>query len=91
MFILVFGISIVSALGWHSLCKGFWLSSIGSAITTMLLTWLIASSHIGYFDLQFIKNMSLIGLVSFGLSVVVGSIIKKITEKGDSSSGKNHG
>lgn len=82
MIIIVFSIALISAIGWHSLIKNYWASSIGSTVTTILLTWVIASGHIGFLDWQFVKNISIIGFIAFIVAMVVGRIFISLDSQG---------
>jgi len=78
MILIVVGIAFFSALGWYSLVKRFWLAGLGSTLTSMCLAWGIGVSHMGYFDATFFKNMSIIGVVSFFVSIAVGLVFVKL-------------
>ena len=82
MLIIIIVIALVMSLGWHSMIKNYWIACLASAVTTMALVWVVGISHIGgYFDMQFFKNMATIGSISFVVSALVGSGIKKLKLK----------
>ena len=85
MILLLLFIATISALVWHGLVKIFWIAVLGSTVTATLLVWFISSSHIGVpfldfrdWNIDFIQNISIVGAVSFGISLILGGIWRKM-------------
>jgi len=76
MIILVFAFSLISAIGWHMLPVRFYLLSIlGSVITTVMIVWLVGSSHMTNTDTFFVT------CIAFFVTLIVGFSKKKLTIK----------
>jgi uncharacterized membrane-anchored protein YitT (DUF2179 family) len=76
--------AIVVAFCWHFLLEKMWPATIGSTITSTLLIWALTSSHFGWLDETFYKNMAMTLAVSFVASFIIGIIftsIRKNSEK----------
>ncbi|MHB1233458.1 MAG: hypothetical protein ACYCZQ_12890 [Burkholderiales bacterium] len=78
MFLILVVFSIFSALLCHSVLKSFLIACITSMLLATLFFWMIAASHFGWLDRVFYKNISIALLVSLGISIVVGGLLKKL-------------
>ena len=77
-------VAIVVALIWHFLLERMWPSTIGSTITSTIVSFTIFSSHIGWLDKTFYKNIAIILAVSFSVSLIIGILFtakRKSNEK----------
>ena len=93
MIVLLLIVSTLCALVWHRFLKEFWLSVLGSTVTTVFLTWFLTASHIGVTFLNFnmkswskdfILSIFIISIVSLIISALVGAGFKKWSmKKGD--------
>ena len=72
MILIAIGISLVSALGWHSALRNYWLACIGSAATSAVLVWVVAQSHLGWLSMEMIY----IGGLGFVVAVLVGLLFR---------------
>lgn len=78
---MIYIIAIISAITWHILNKQLWVATIGSTVTATMVSWVLLSSHFGWFDQTFYKNMALTITASLVISVIVGLLGKFIVIK----------
>lgn len=77
-------VAIVIAVFWHFLLEKMWLAIVGSTITATFVSWALLSSHFGWLDETFYKNMAMTLAISFAASFIIGAIftlIRKESEK----------
>jgi hypothetical protein len=72
MILIAIGISLISALGWHTASKHYWLSCIGSAATSAVLVWIVAQSHLGLLSTEMLYFSGL----GFAVAALVGLLLR---------------
>ena len=70
--LIAIGIALISALGWHTALKHYWLSCIGSAVTSAVLMWIVAQSHLGWPSIE----MLYLGGLGFVVAALVGLLFR---------------
>lgn len=71
-------VAIIVAIIWHFLLEKMWLATIGSTITATIASWSMLTSHFGWLDETFYKNISMTIAVSFTASFIIGIIFTAI-------------
>ena len=74
--------SVVISLFWHYKVKSQQKANIGSTITTVLLFQIVAYLLNGYLDPFFIIAMVISAAIALFVSLIVGSILSDIKNKG---------
>ena len=70
MILIAIAISLISAMGWHSALKNYWLACVFSATTSAVLVWVVAQSHVGWLSVE----MLYIGGLAFVVAGLVGLV-----------------
>ena len=61
-------VAIVVAIIWHFLLEKLWPATIGSTITATIASWSMLTSHFGWLDETFYKNIAMTLAISFTAS-----------------------
>ena len=69
-YVLLF--ALVVAIFWHGVLPKFVWATVWSTISATLLVWLMTSSHFGWLDETFFKNLALTLTISLTASLIVG-------------------
>jgi len=75
---MIFIIACVSALIWHFLLEKMWLSNVGATITSILISSSLMSSHFGWLDATFYKNLFTVVTISLVISIFFGIAFKVV-------------
>jgi hypothetical protein len=78
LFIII--LSAIFSLLWHGIIKNIWIASLITTLCTTLIIWYMGSSHIGS-DIEFVKNISIIGLIAFTVSLGIGFVFLKVRQR----------
>ena len=73
---MIFLVSIITALTWHFLLQRFWVSSIGSTITAVLVTLALVSAagHSPFYSGDFYTQLAGITGVALIISIIIGAL-----------------
>lgn len=78
---MVYIVAVISAIAWHIAYKKYWGSCFLSTMTSTLLSFMLLSSHFGWVDKVFFKNLLIVISVSFVISVVIGVLVSMVKIK----------
>lgn len=76
--IILIVLAVIAALLCHLLMKSYWLAVSISVSLSVFLFWVIASSHFGWFDAVFYKNLAIAVAASSAISMIIGGALKKL-------------
>jgi hypothetical protein len=88
---MIYIISLLTAVIWHSFLRRLWLAIIGSTMTSSLLSWLLLMSHFGWLDRIFFINLLMTVSIALAISIFVGLIFSIARGNIDKSNTRTNG
>ena len=74
-------IAAIVSVACHLMLRSFWGAVAGSAVISVVLFWALSMSHFGWLDQTFFENVAWSLLLSAGVSLVVGKVVRKLEKK----------